>query len=318
MARLLENVIPLLLLIAFGYFLRRKNYFEETAIKGLTGFVANLLIPCVLFNTFMNLDFRTEHLWIAVSFFILMLILMGCGFALYRILPGQRRFFPFFHCAFAFGFMGIPLFSTVFGEDKMEYLVAMGVGHELFIGLIFMTASQLYLKNKKVEKKALGKSLLSPLFIMITLALLIRALGLKEIIEANFLGKGILDAISRLGGVTTVLIMIIVGYRIRFDNRTRLMESIRLVGIRYLLTFSVGYLYKFLVMDRLSGGSIYFDYAFFTLLSQHGSVVLTAYIGEYGSTEDLEVASNALVINELAGIALYLIFVFMISKGGAV
>ena len=39
--------------------------------------------------------------------------------------------------------MAIPLFTTVFGADKMEYLAAIGIGHELFVGLVFMTVAKL-------------------------------------------------------------------------------------------------------------------------------------------------------------------------------
>ena len=34
------------------------------------------------------------------------------------------------------------------------------------------------------------------------------------------------------------------------------------------------------------GQDFYFNAAFFTLISQHGSVILNAYISEYGSLED--------------------------------
>ena len=41
------------------------------------------------------------------------------------------------------------------------------------------------------------------------------------------------------------------------------------------------------------GQDFYFNAAFFTLISQHGSVILNAYISEYGSLEDSQIASNA-------------------------
>lgn len=315
MTELLNNIVPILLLIAFGYFLRRRDYFEEVAIQRLTSMVAAVLVPCVLFNTFLNLDFSMAHVWLAASFFVLLVLLLGLSFLYYHFFPPKRRFYPLFYCCFAFGFMAIPLFTTVFGADKMDYLAAIGVGHELFVGLIFMTSAKLWLKNEKVSPRTLGKTFTSPLFIMVTAALIIKVFGLKEPLDATVLGHGIFEAISRLGGITTVLIMIIVGYRIRFDDRSKLAESAKLVLVRYLFTFGVGYLFKFLVMDRLAGGNVYFDYAFFTLLSQHGSVLLVAYVGEYGDQDDLEVASCSLVINELAGIALYLLFVFLLFGG---
>lgn len=310
MKELLDNIVPILMLIAFGYFLRRRNYFAEATVKGLTSFIATILVPCVLFNTFLNLNFDMSHVWLAAAFFVLQLIYLGFGFVLFRFIPARRRFYPLYFACCAFGFMAIPLFTTVFGADRMEYLAAIGIGHELFVGLVFMTVAKLWLKNEKVQPRTLVKTLISPLNIMVVAALLIKVLGLRDMLDATLLGHGLFSAISKLGGITTVLIMIIVGYRIRFDDRRMLAESAKIVALRYAVTFAIGYAFKFLLMDPLAGGSIWFDYAFFTMLSQHGSVLLVAYVGDHGSKEDLEVASNALVINELAGIVLYLIFVF--------
>ena len=310
MDALLNNVAPILMLIAFGFFLRRQNYFEDVAIQRLTSMVAGILVPCVLFNTFISLNFTAAHVWLAAAFFLLLVLLLSLSFLACRFFPPKRRFFPLFFCCFAFGFMAIPLFSTVFGEENMDYLAAIGLGHELFVGLVFMPVAQLWLKREPASFRSVGKTLFSPLFIMVAAALLLRFTGLKPAVEATVLGRSLLNVISRLGGITTVLIMIIVGYRIRLDDRSKLRESAALVGVRYLFTFGVGYLYKFLVMDRLAGHDVYFDYAFFTLLSQHGSVLLVAYVGEHSSQDALEVASSSLVINELAGIALYLLFVF--------
>lgn len=315
MRALLSNIVPILMLIAFGYLLRRRAYFEDVAIQRLTGFVASILIPCVMFNTFLNLNFDLTHVGLAAAFFVYQLILLALSFVIYRVLKKGRRFYPLFYCCFAFGFMAIPLFTTVFGADQMEYLAAIGLGHELFVGLVFMPAAKLWLKREPVNPRAMAKTVVSPLFLMVVAALAIKLLGLRPVIEGTLLGSGLLETISRLGGINTVLIMIIVGYRIRFDDLSKLKESSLLVLSRYIFTFAVGYAFKALVMDPLAGGSLLFDYAFFTMLSQHGSVLLVAYVGEYGDREDLEVASSSLVINELAGILLYILFVLGLNTG---
>ena len=312
MKELLDNIVPILMLIAFGWFLRQRNYFAEATVQGLTSFIATILVPCVLFNTFLNLDFDLSHVWLAVAFFVLQVLYLAFGFLLFRFILPKRRFYPLYFACCAFGFMAIPLFTTVFGEEKMEYLAAIGIGHELFVGLVFMTVAKLWLKNEKVQPKTLAKTLISPLNIMVVAALLIKAFGLRDMLDATVLGHGLFSAISKLGGITTVLIMIIVGYRIRFDDRSKIAESFKIVALRYAVTFAIGYAFKLLVMDSLAGHNILFDYAFFTLLSQHGSVLLVAYVGDHCPKDDLEVVSNALVINELAGILLYLIFVFTV------
>ena len=83
MKELLDNIVPILMLIAFGYFLRRRNYFAEATIQGLTSFVAAILVPCVLFNTFLILNFDMSHVWLAVAFFVLQVIYLAFGFLLF-------------------------------------------------------------------------------------------------------------------------------------------------------------------------------------------------------------------------------------------
>jgi len=315
MAQLLGNVIPILFLILFGFILRRRNYFSDETLQKISGMVGNLLIPCVIFNTILNLEIRSEHVALSIGFFCYQVLLLGLSWLAYRKLHIKRRFFIFFSCAFSFGFMVLPLFSATFGAENMGYLVSMGIAQELFVALIFITAAQVTLKGDQVSVKTVLKHLGSPLFCMILAAVIIKFTGLKEILSATLLGKGLFDAIAKLGSISSILTMLIVGYRISFRDKGRIVESFGYVGFRYALTLVLGYALKWLVFDRFVAPNPYYDHAFFIMLSQHGSVLLTIYVGEYGTKEDLEVASNAFVINVIAGILLYVAYVFSIGIG---
>ena len=78
---------------------------------------------------------------------------------------------------------------------------------------------------------------------------------------------------------------------------------------RYLLIFRDQLRREGPAHGPLAGGDPFFDAAFFTLISQHGSVILNAYIAQYGSREDSEVASNAFAVNAVAGMALFVAYV---------
>lgn len=65
-------------------------------------------------------------------------------------------------------------------------------------------------------------------------------------------------------------------------------------------------------MDPMVGQDFYFNAAFFTLISQHGSVILNAYISEHGSLEDSQIASNAFAINAVIGMALFVLYVCLL------
>ena len=306
---LLRSVLPVILLIAFGFFLQQRHYFSEETVDGLTKLISDYLIPCTIFTTFIGLDLRPEHFGLAACIFLIQLLLMGAGFLTARLAGFRRRFAALYPCAFAFGFMAIPLFSTVFGLENMGTLTSMGVGHELFIGLVFMPFARMYLKGERASLGQIGKNLLSPLFLMIFLALFLQLSGLRDQVAATELGGGFLDTVSKLGGISSTLILLTVGYRIRLDNPAKLLESVRLVAWRYVLIFLISYGVKFLLMDALAGGDPYFDIAFFTLISQHGSVILNAYIAQYGSREDSEIASNAFAVNAAAGMVLFVAYV---------
>ena len=306
---LLRSVLPVILLIAFGFFLQQRHYFSEETVDGLTKLISDYLIPCTIFTTFIGLDLRPEHFGLAACISLIQLLLMGAGFLTARLAGFRRRFAALYPCAFAFGFMAIPLFSTVFGLENMGTLTSMGVGHELFIGLVFMPFARMYLKGERASLGQIGKNLLSPLFLMIFLALFLQLSGLRDQVAATELGGGFLDTVSKLGGISSTLILLTVGYRIRLDNPAKLLESVRLVAWRYVLIFLISYGVKFLLMDALAGGDPYFDIAFFTLISQHGSVILNAYIAQYGSREDSEIASNAFAVNAVAGMVLFVAYV---------
>ena len=87
---LLRSVLPVILLILFGFWLQRRRYLSEETVGGLTKLISDYLIPCTIFTTFMGLDLRPEHFGLAACVFLIQLLLLGAGFLTVR-LAGFRR-----------------------------------------------------------------------------------------------------------------------------------------------------------------------------------------------------------------------------------
>jgi len=306
------NIIPILLLLALGFALRQIDFFGEAAIQKLFALVGQLLLPCVIFNSILHLDIRTEHLAISAVYFVMLVLILLVSALVFKLLRLKRKFFIFYTACFSFGTMGIPLFSTAFGAENMEYLVALGVGHELYFAIVFITAARIVLRGERFSGKIILKNLASPLFCMVITALILKFTGLKEIVESTVLGNSILITIEKIASITTVVTMLVVGYRIRFENKAQIRESFLYAMFRLAAAFLIGYLVKWLVFDHIVV-SKYFDYAYFTLLSQFGSTVLLTMVGEHCGKEDTEVACNAFVINAIIGIVLYVGFVLFVG-----
>ena len=309
MISLFLNVGSLLLLIALGNLLRRIDYFIQDEMQKIAKFIGDFLVPCIIFNTIFNLDIRSEHLALSVGFFLFLLTLLMLSWMLFKVLSLPWRSFIFFSYAFSFGLMGIPLFSATFGSEHMEYLVAIGIGHELFFALVYITSAKALLKQESVTASSVFHNLISPLFLVVLTSLILNLMGMNELVSATAVGSCLLSVISKLGSITMVLTMIVVGYKMRLLDKQRLKISVFFVIFRYVITFTVGYAFKCLILDHFISSSIYFDHAFFLLLSQFGSTVLVIMVGNYCDQEEMEISSNAFVINVLVGIFLYMVYI---------
>lgn len=312
MTEILGKVLPLLFLIALGYILQQMQFFGEEAFFKLQSLVLNIAIPCMLCTTFINLDVDVSYAWLSVAFFALMTILLGLGFIIYRIFPIRRNFFPFLLTSFGFGTTSIPFYVALFGQENLKYMSILGVGHEVFIALIFLPLAQTRLRGDKITPQRLLKSLKSPFLLMTFLGLSIRILGLREFLFHNALGLGLYGAVERLGSISLTLTLVIIGYRLKLSDKKNLRESALYVGIRYVVSLSVAFVFKLAVIDSLIAPNPLFDAAYLILLWQHSSIALTVLVGQNCSREDHEVVTNAFVLNTVIGILLFVVYSFTI------
>lgn len=309
MTEVLGKISPLFALLLFGWLLQRVQYFEEVSYQRIQNIVLNIAIPCMLFNSFIHMDMHARYALVSLGYFGFMLLLLALGFLLYRLLHLRHRFFPFMLTSFGFGTLGLPLYITLFGEENAQYISILGVGHEFFIALVFLPLAQAYFSGEKFDVKQGLRSLLNPSLIMVGLALLIRSLGLNWLLTDNFIGIGIAGAIGSLGSLTLILTLIMVGYRLKLSDRSKLKTSAAYVLIRFAATAGIGTLYRIWVVDPLFGSpNILFDHAYNILLFQHGSIALTAFVGRYCPREDQEIINNVFVLNVLGGFLLYTLY----------
>lgn len=309
MTEVLGRVAPLLVLIGFGYILQRWQYFEDTSYQRLQHFLINICIPCLLFASFVKMEFHASYAWVSISYFLLMTALLAVGFLLQRLFRFKYRFFPFLLSSFGFGTMGLPLFSSMFGLENVEYISVLGIGHEFFIAVVFLPLAQTYFSAQKLQARQVAKALLNPTMVMVVLALAINFSGLTQVLSSNVLGVGLLGAISSLGGLTLVLALILIGYRLKFSDKGNLRVSCGYAAMRFGVTIILGIAYQLWVLNPLTGGQPLFNHAFYILLFQHSSILLTTIVGRYCPRQDQEVVNNTFVLTVLGGLALFIAYV---------
>nr|WP_307905883.1 hypothetical protein [Clostridium botulinum] len=82
--------------------------------------------------------------------------------------------------------------------------------------------------------------------------------------------------------------------------------------IRMSIILSIGYVFKFLILDKIITLDVMFNYAYFTFLILPIPFSLPIFVSEYGTNEDKELINNAVVLSTVICIIVFIGFIMMI------
>lgn len=154
MQALLEVILPVFLLIGFGYLAVWRKYFSEQGIDLLTNFAQNFAIPCLLFRAMATLDLSQGfNIGLLVSFYLGAVTCFALGLTGARLI--FKRDWPDavaigFCCLFSNSVMlGLPITERAFGADALAGNFAIIAFHAPFCYLLGVTAMELSQANGK-------------------------------------------------------------------------------------------------------------------------------------------------------------------------
>ena len=136
--QILNQVLPILLLISLGYWIRHKDFLTEAGIEELRKLVVNLALPAVLFISFLNVELKAAYFVIFGFTFSLCVLLFLLGKWLRKQLNIRHDYFPYLTTGFEYGMLGISLFGAAYGLEKIGYIAIVDLGHEIFIWFMFL------------------------------------------------------------------------------------------------------------------------------------------------------------------------------------
>jgi predicted permease len=307
MEKVVIQTMPIFMLCLVGYFCNRRGFISRETIAGIKKLIISIGLPATLFITMLGLELRKEYVAVVLLMF-LMLVLGYIAGVLFNKLPCFRiSVLPLFCTGFSFGFLGIPLYGMVFGMENIGNIAMLGIGHEIFVWVIYYSMLKITYKNEKFSWESIIDCLKSPIVISIFAGILCNLLGLQNFFKTNVVFGGLVQSLTYLGQFVTPLILICVGYGINLKKEF-IHESIKLTGIRLIITFGVGYLLKWLVLDAFIEPSYLFDAAFFTFLIMPPLFSLPIFIGEYGEKREEELVNTAVVLNTIVSMVVFVVY----------
>lgn len=148
MGALLEVVLPVFLVIGFGYGARRIGWFSDAGVDGLMVFTQKFAIPCLLFTAIANLDLHQSFdLRLLGSFYTgattgFILGLCGARYLFKR--PWEDSVAIGFGCLFSNSvLLGLPISERAYGMDSLSANFAIVAVHSPFCYLLGITAMEL-------------------------------------------------------------------------------------------------------------------------------------------------------------------------------
>ena len=271
--------LPIFLLLFIGYVLRKTGILKEEVVGGLKGLVVNAGLPAILFLSFLTMEIRAEYLLLFGATFLVCLVLYLIGILLYKTGICRYPLSPFFFTGFEFGMVGVALFTSLFGAEKLHYILLLGLGHEFFIWFVYTPL----LESRNHGKVRIGSILKSffksPIILAILSALLLNVSGLYGRISANFLVSGITASAGMLAGIVTPLILLTIGSSLSFQ-RVEWKPAIHLIGTRLIIVVIFGTLLALFTHAFIMEISGIMLYAFIIFFLIPPPFIITVFLGE--------------------------------------
>lgn len=236
-----EAVLPIVLLILLGYFLRQKNFFSDTFIQMGNKLMFRIGLPTMLFVSVYGIKSLSEINWDICLYCVLAtttVFLLGCVTAVVTTPVPERRG-VLVQCAFRsnYAIIGIPLAATLGGEAATAVAAVLAAALVPYLNILAVLALSIFRKDENGEKlnvkKIAGDVARNPLIAGVLaglLVLLVRQWQIKRFGTVVFSLERDLSVVYKvakdLKAMTTPLALILLGGQFRFSAVRGLFKEI--------------------------------------------------------------------------------------------
>ena len=306
--QIINQILPILFLIALGFWLRRRGFLLETTVEEIRKIVVNLGLPAVLFVSFLSIEFESTYFFFFVFTFSICIILLLMGICLQRIFKLRFVYFPYILTGFEYGMLGVSLFGGAFGLEKIGYIAVVDLGHEIFIWFVFLPLLLIKRDAARHPKEIAGSFISSPVVLAIISSIFCNIVGVRDLLYEGLFTGGLMTAFDLLGHLTIPLILIIVGYGIKIDRQDLGIASV-VVMVRLSILIPLVLLVNQHLVRNLWQLEPFFEVALFCLLILPPPFILPLYTRSDLETEESQFINNTLTIHTVLSVIVFLVYI---------
>ncbi len=223
----LNAILPIILLIFLGYFLKKKKFLEEEWFKKGNKLVFRVCLPVLLFTNVYNIESFSAINWSVVVYSELAIFAVFLlGVLLVKVaIPEERQKGVILQCVFRsnFAIIGLPLAEALGGAEGVGIAAVLSAFSIPTFNVLAVIALDMFHKNENGQK-ASGKDMVkkivkNPLIIGVLCGLV--ALGIRALLPKNADGLPVFTlsgsmpflytAISNIAKICSPLALIVLG-----------------------------------------------------------------------------------------------------------
>ena len=214
---IIRMVLPVMVTFGLGALCKRKGVFGSEGLKGLKAVVGNVTLPAVLFYAFFTAEYSARIALTFVVVFASCVLGLLAGFALRRFVKPYGKFLPFLTTNFEGGMLGYALYGLLYAGQTQTFAMV-DIGQTFCAFTVFLAALK-SVGGEKVSAAALARNMLhNVVFVCITLGAVLGATGVGAWLMATPAWPVLGDVVRFIAAPTSALILIIVGYELRFEG----------------------------------------------------------------------------------------------------
>lgn len=322
----LNAVLPIILVVALGYILKKFNFFTKDFLKNANKLVFKVLLPVMLFVNIYNVQgFQNLRLDICLYGALGIVALFLIGLIIVKIFVKEdKQKGVILQCVFRsnYAIIGIPLASMLFGEGALATASIVSAVSIPVFNILAVISLTIFIKDETLNVKSQIKKIIiniikNPLILGVVAGLV--ALGIREIFILNDISfrlnnelNFVYTALTWLKNAATPLALLVLGGQFEFSAVKRLWKQI-VVGTFMRIVFAPALLLTIAVIFFKD-----FDGACFaSLIALFGSpVAVSSAIMATEMKNDEELAGQLVVWTTLLSSITLFITVFIFKSIG--
>ncbi|HEY8889567.1 MAG TPA: AEC family transporter [Clostridium sp.] len=202
-SQLINQIIVLFIIMAVGFYAKKKKFLNDTVDKGLSELLLNVTLPFMIVTSF-NIKYEAEMVSNAqkiliYSFLIHISLIFISKIFFFKVPKTKQQVYRFITIFSNTGFMGYPVLESIYGGKGVFYAAIFNIA----FNIIVWTVGVMLFTGEK-DFKSMRKAVANPAILAVIIGVILFVFSIK-------LPLPIENAIKLVGSTTTPISMIIVG-----------------------------------------------------------------------------------------------------------